>query len=45
MKGIPYNVIVVATNGGGKGPNVNQVTYAEEDCKWILSAYNFSNLS
>ena len=34
MKGISYDVIVIATNGRGKGPNVSQVTYAEEDGKW-----------
>ena len=33
MKGIPYNVTVVATNGGGNGPKFSKVAYAEEDGK------------
>ena len=31
VKGVPYNVTVFATNGRGKGPNVNMVSPAEED--------------
>ena len=33
VEGVPYNVIVFATNGRGRGPNVSKVVYVEGDGK------------
>ena len=42
MEGVPYNVIVFATNGRGRGPNVSQVVYVERDGEYIQVAMWFT---
>ena len=39
MKGFPYNVTIFATNGKGKGSIISEISYAEEDCKYITYVY------